>query len=751
MSPGIIGVIKADGTKEIWNPDKIHEKTLMACEGISGVSASQIEMSANLHVQDNIKTQNIQKNLINAASEMICEETPNYEYVAARLLNQQIRKEVYGQYQPKDFLSEIIKRCEEGIYDKNIFDYYTKEEIEFFGKKIRYSKDDNFTYTGLKQLQSKYLVKRNKQVQETPQEVFMIMPMYVFRNYEPELRKKWVLEGYRCLSDFEVSLPTPIMNGLRTAFTRFISCNLINTGDTTKSLAYANAFIMMMTANKSGLGLNTGYIRGLGADIDDGRMEHTGILPILQSYQSSTKAFTQESRGGSSTNYYPFFHYEIDLIMQLGNAKGTADTRVRHADHTIVFNKLFFERMAEGKDITLFHMNAAPGLYDNIGYNDKFKELYEEYERTVPAKHKRTIKAKDLSDQFHNERFLQGRLYYMFADNTNAQGLWKMHINQSNLCLEITVPATPLDGSQGTPEVGVCILAGLQHGYLTDERVPVASEFLVRFLEEMIDYMSYAQDEVEYAAKKRRTLGIGDSDIFHFLAKNKVFYNTEEGRNLLHKRIELAHYHITKASIDIAKEKGPCELYKDTKYSDGLFPVDLYKKTVDELVSVPLYCDWEALREELKEHGIRHSTLTATPPFGNSAKVGNATSGIEPPRFLATPKDDKKVKLTQLVPEYNKLRHYYTTAWSEDFNNIDYFKFVAVAQKFHDQSISTNQYTNLMKYPNGKVPLEILEREFVTAYKYGLKTMYYQNFRSTDESDGLEEEKTGCASGGCVV
>jgi ribonucleoside-diphosphate reductase alpha chain len=747
-----IYVTKTDGTLELWNPDKIHEKTLMMTEGLTGVSASQIEMNANIHIKNKMKTSDIQKTLILSASELISEESPNYAYCAARALNQQLRKEVYGQYQPLDFYSEVVKRVQKGYYDKEILEAYTEEEIRFFGKKIRYNKDDTFTYTGLQQLYAKYLMKRRGKVVETPQEVFMLMNMYIFMNYKPEARKKWVLEGYRCLSDFEVSLPTPIMNGLRSKYKKFISCNLINAGDTTKSLAMASAYIMMMTANKSGLGVNDGYIRGLGADIDGGRVTHTGLLPILKAQEKETKAFTQESRGGSATCFYPFFHYEAELIMQLGNAKGTEDTRARHLDHTIVFNKLFFERIRDGKDITLFHINEVPDLYENIGYNDKFKELYEKYEKSVSSKHKKTIKASDYKDLFHNERFLQGRLYYMFADNVNEQGMWKTHINQSNLCMEITVPATPLDGSKGTPEVGVCILAGLQHGYLTDERVPFAAEYLVRFLEEMIDYMDYTEPEVEYAAKKRRTLGIGHSDVFHYLAKNKVFYNTLEGRNLMHKRYELAHYYMTKTSIDLAEEKGACELIGDTWYSEGLFPIDRYKKTVDELVTEPLHMPWDSLRERAKKFGMRHSTLGANAPYGNSAKTGNATSGLEPSRFLATIKSDKKVKVTQLVPEYSKLKNYYTTAWGADFNNVDYFKFLAVAQKFLDQSISANQYTNLLKYEDGKVPMAVLEEEMLTLYYYGGKTMYYQNFRSDDSKDGIDgEEQKGCASGGCIV
>lgn len=814
-------IIKNDGRKELLNPDKIHERTLLACENLNGVSPSEIEMSANLQIVNGTKSANIQDYLIKAAADLIDEENPNYQIVAARLLNQKIRKEVYGQYLPKDFYESVMSRIRKGYYDKYILDYYTKEEISYFGAKIKYSKDDKFTYAGLMQLYSKYLMKRRGKLIETPQEANMLINMYCFAKYPKEERKKWILEGYRCLSDFEVSLPTPIMIGLRSSFRRFISCNIIDAGDSTESLAQAAKSIMQLTASRSGLGLHAGWIRGLGAEIDNGRVIHTGVTPILQGYEKNTKMFTQEARNGSTTVYYPFFHIEIESILVLGNNKGTTDNRVRQMDHAIVYNKLLLERQANNEDITLFYINDVPDLLYAMGNYEEFKKLYENYENTIPEKRKKRVSAEDILRLYNSERFLQGRVYNMVADNTNQQGMWKLPVISSNLCAEITTIIKEIEGTSikrnikipksqveeyydarqklflainkndkkqyinkikamtsilykeenekdeenyhytfdyfnpdetiNLSEVGVCILAGLNLGQIGENRLPIASEYLVRFLEEMIDYMDYATPEVEKAAIMRRTIGIGFSDVFHLLAKEKVFYNTFEGRNLLHKTIEEATYYMYKTSIQLAKEKGPCILYRDTKYADGLFPIDTYKKTVDELVDIPLYMDWEALRIELKKYGIRHSTLTANAPYGNSAETSGSTSGMEPPRKLLSIKEDKKRYIKKLVPDYQKYKNYYTTTWGEDFNNIDYYKFVAVAQKFIDQAISLNQYTNLLKYPDQKVPMQVLFDELYTHYRYGLKTTYYQNFRTTNDADGLEEEQVGCGSGGCIV
>lgn len=815
-------IIKRNGEKELLNPEKIHEKTLMATDGLNGVSASEIEMQANLQIDNGTKSSDIQKFLIKSAADLISEDAPNYQFAAARLLNQQLRKEVYGQYHPLPFLDVVKERVKKGIYDKYILDHYSDEEIAYYGKKIRYNKDEEFTYAGLMQLYSKYLIKRKGQVIETPQEMNMLINMYCFAKYPKDLRKTWVLEGYKALSDMEVSLPTPTMIGMRSKFRRFISCNIIDAGDSTESLSKAAEAIMRLTASRAGLGLYGGWIRGLGADIDNGRVKHTGVTPILKGYEKNTKAFTQEARNGSTTAYYPFFHREIETILVLGNNKGTEETRVRHMDHAIVYNKLLLERYVNDEEITLFYMNDVPGLIYAMGDDARFKEMYEMYENTVPKKNQKKVKAKDVLELYISERFLQGRNYDFAADNVNQQGMWKLPIISSNLCAEITTVIKEIegvsikrnikiakdniekyydyrqklfkvynqndkrhyiakireladfvdreddigkddnyhytydyfniDGSINLSEVGVCILAGINIGQVGEGRLPIVSEYLVRFLEEMIDYMDYAIPEVEKAALMRRTIGIGFSDVFHLLAKEKQFYNTVDGRNLLHRKIEESTYYMYKTSIQLAKEKGPCILYRDTKYADGLFPIDTYKKSVDELVSEDLHMDWESLRIDLKKYGIRHSTITANAPYGNSANVSGSTSGLEPPRELLSIKEDKKNYIRKLVPDFNKYKNYYTTAWGVDFNNIDYFKFVAVVQKFMDQSISLNQYTNLLKYPDNKVPMDELIYEFFVKHRYGIKTTYYQNFRTSDDSDGLVEEKeTGCAGGGCEV
>lgn len=746
----IKNIIKRNGTTEAYDPEKIHEKVLLATEGLAGVAPSEIIMNASLFIQEGSSSSDIQDALISSCDDLFGEETPNYQYAGARLLNQKLRKEVYKQYEPLDFYSEVKKRIDAGIYDPDLLENYTKEEIDYFGTKLKFHRDDTFTYIGLKQLYSKYLIHKNGLPVETPQEVFMLINMYVFMQYPEDKRKKWVLEGYRALSTHEASLPTPDMNGIRTNYKRFISCNLINAGDTTKSLGLASAYVMMMTANKSGIGLNASFIRGLDADIGDGRLKHTGQLPILKTFEAATSAFTQVGRGGSSTNNYPFFHYEIMHTMVLGNAKGTDETRVRQADHTIILNKLLLERIVNEDTITLFHINEVPGLIENIGNYDKFKELYEGYEKTVSDKHKIVLPAKSFEDKFLTERSLQNRLYYILADNAFNQGSWK-HYDwgiMSNLCLEIIQPAYPLD--QDNAEIGVCILGNVNHGHCSDERLQPVCEWLVRFKEELIDYMDYSHDEIRKAAVLRRPLGLGDSDVFHYLAKNKEFYNTKSGRNFLHKRLESRAYYMYEASIKLAEEKGPCELLKDTKYSEGWFTIDSYNKSIDEICSEELHHDWEALRAKQLKHGQRHSTLFAVPPAGNSAKPSNSTSGVEPPRQLLTVKDDKKVKTKQLVPDYSKYKNYYTTAWGPDFSNEEYFKTIGVVQKFVDQAISTNQYTNLMNYKGGKVPMSVLLRELLIANKYGLKTAYYQNTRSTNEADGLDTQE-GCGNGGCSV
>lgn len=743
-------VTKRDGTKEDIDAEKIHEKVILACEDITGVSASEIEINANFQFVEGIKTDDIQKILIRSAHDLITEDDPHYDIVASRLLNQQIRKEVYCQYTPKPLYDTLKKNTKNGIYDSILLESYSQEEIEYFNSKIKYDRDDKFSYAGLKQLYEKYLIKRKGVIIESPQDANMIINMMAFVNYPEKDRKYWVVQGYEILSRGEVSHPTPTMVGLRSQFRRYISCNLIDYGDSTESISKANYATTMCTASRSGIGFNHGGIRGLGADIDEGRVTHTGIIPIIKGSEVLTKSFSQEMRGGGGTNFYPFFHKEILDLLVLKNNKGTEENRARQLDHTLQVNKLFYERLWENKNdgmITLFYTNDAPDLYNLMGDSEKFKERYEHYEKTLPKRKKFSIPASEIWELFKDERGSTGRIYLVNQDDFNTHSSFKIPVKQSNLCLEISVPSRPLDNSEGPGEIGVCILASINWGHCDEKRLPLVTEYLVRFLEELIEFQEYAMPEIEYAAKKRRTLGIGDSDVFHWLAKNKLFYNTIDARNAAHKYKEKIAYGLIDASCRIAEDKGACELFGDTKYSDGLLTIDTYNKNVDELVSVDLELDWDELRERVLKYGMRHSTLMAVAPTANSARVSNSTPGIEPPRRLLNVKEDKKVIIKQLVPEYTRLKNYYSTAWSEDFNNVDYFKLVSIVQKFTDQSISTNQFTDFTRYPDG-YPDELLEEEYYTAYRYGIKTLYYQVFNT---GDTIEEEDDGCAGGGCKI
>lgn len=743
-----INIIKTNGDIEPYNAEKINEKVAYACEGLSGVSVSDVVMNASIRISNNTKSLDIQKALIQSANELVSEETPNYEIVAGRLLNQKLRKEVYNSYEPtKSFYEYIVERVKKGYYDKILLDKYTKEELDFYGSKIKYKQDETLSYISINQFYTKYLIK-NKQgkVIETPQESYMVLNLCVFAEH-PE-RKKYILNGYKFLSEKMISLPTPIMNGLRTNYKKFISCNVIDLGDSVESLSIALDRFLRMTASKAGIGFNSSRIRGIDADIG-GRMKHTGVLPLLKAYESATTALSQISRNGSSNNNNVWYHYEIELIAQLKDTRGTAETRTRHTDQTIILNNYFLKKALNKEDVYLFHPNQVPGLYEVLGNEEEFAKLYEKYSEEIPKKDKKKVNAYQLLDLILFERSFTGRVYLIFADNM-YKGSWKNPVYNSNLCTEIQVPSTPLDGSLGTPEIGSCILGAINHGYVKDDDIEAICDYLVNFLDYMIDYSDYSIPEVEYSAKKRRTLGIGHSDIFHYLAKNKKFYNTTEGRELIHNRIEKCYYYLLKASNELAKTRGRCDLYDDTKYSDGYLTFDEYKDHKE--TNFKLLMDWKSLRESIKEFGLRNSTLSSTMPCGNSANVSGSTSGIEPPRELSSIKGDKNTKIMKLVPEYARFKNYYTTAWGDDFNNIDYFKFIGIIQKFTDQSISTNQYTNVLKYKDNIVPLTEIIKEILTANKYGLKTLYYQNFLSIENKDGISDEKQeGCGSGGCVV
>lgn len=740
-------IVKNSGERELFMPEKIHAHVKKACEGLAVLHASII-MDARLKIFDGARSSDIQNMLIQSAAEKISESTPDYEIAAGRLLNQKIRKEVYGRYEPREFSAEVQERVRLGYYAEELLSY-GEEELREFGALIDYELDNETPYSALSQMYSKYLVRHEGRIVEVPQEIYMLIPMAIFAGMPDRARRaELVRTGYELLSQRKIALPTPIMNGARTRYHRYISCNLIHAGDSTKSLALATAKIMECTAAKSGIGLNASMIRGLGADIGrPARMQHSGILPLMKTFEAAVGSLTQISRSGSANITMPFFHYEAELFCQLGDSRGSLENRTRHVDQTVILNRWFLKKALAREEIFLFHMNEVPGLYEALGFEAEFDALYRRYAVSVEDRHKKRVNAWDLLSLILFERSITGRVYLCLADHF-VKSSFKEPLYFTNLCTEISLPARPLDGSQGTPEIGCCILGNMNLGYCSMEEIPRVARFLVNFLEQLIDASDYSIPEVEYAARNRRTLGIGISNLFGYLAQARLKYHTAEARRRVHEIMERFYYYLLRASCDLAREKGACPLFHETIYAEGQVVFDRY--TLHEFNDFPLLCDWESLRADMRRYGLRHSTLCAIPPASNSSKPSNSTAGVEPPRELVTIKADKSSTIKQLVPFYKTSREFYTTAWSEEFNNTDYFRLISCVQKFVDQSISLNQYSNALRYPDHQLPLADVIGELITCFQLGIKTLYYQNFLSVENADALQGEE-GCASGACTV
>ena len=773
-----IHVIKRDGTKAPIDLTMIHEAVEWACNGYENVSVSDIEIHSKLQFYPGITTAEIQKVMIRSAADLISLEKPNYQYVAARLTLMDLRKSVYKQSNPIPFEYLVVNNIHKGVYDKILLDKYTNQEIIYFGKKIDYDRDFKFTYAGITQMVDKYLLqdRKSKEIYETPQEVFMLIGMYMFMNYEKALRKKFVLKFYNALSQFKISLPTPIMSGVRTPLRQYSSCCLIDVGDSLDSIVHSNAAVGYYTAQRAGIGLNFGRIRGINAKIRSGEVIHTGLVPFLKVFEATTKSFTQNSiRGGGSTSTMPFFHWEVETFIQLKNNKGNNENRVRRMDYSLAVNKLFRDRVRNNQDITLFSMEEVRDLYD-LFYSsdvDGFIKKYKAYEKN-PKIRRKTISARSFYLDVLKERYETGRLYILNADHVNTHSSFKDNIYMSNLCQEITLPTTPLenvDGSDG--EIAMCILSNINLGKLENiDEMDELTDLLVRFLDELIDSQEYPVKVAEISTKSRRSLGIGVSDVFNFLAKNDLHYDTIRGRQVAHEYMERFQYGLITASNKLAKEKGTCNYYDRTKYSDGLFPIDTYCKAVDEIVPNNLKCDWKKLRASVKKYGMRHSALSAIPPAASSSIVSNSTPGVDPVRKYLIAKMSKYGPLKQLVPGYDEYAENFTLAWEID--NEAYMKFIAIFQKFLDQSISTNMYYDISKYEDHKVPVRDLIRHEGMAYRYGLKSLYYLNsndnsgdasqlLAQVDEKqpeangasngnyDGIEIEVDACEGGACSV
>ena len=756
-------VVKRNGRIETLDLDKMHIMVDEACKGLAGVSASQVEMKSGIQFYDGISTHEIQQILIRSASDLIDLDHPNYQFVAARLLLFSVRKSLYGMIRDFPHLEKHIMNCTSNdVYDKDIFLKYSKEEIDKANSFIDHHRDYLFTYAGLRQVVDKYLVqdRSSGKVYETPQFMYIMIALTIFAEYPKETRMSYVKRYYDAISKHKINIPTPIMAGVRTPLRQFASCVLVDVDDSLDSIFSSDMAIGRYVAQRAGIGINAGSIRGINAKIRGGEVQHTGVVPFLKKFEATVRCCTQNGiRGGSATVHFPIWHQEIEDILVLKNNKGTEDNRVRKLDYSIQISKLFYERFIQDKEISLFSPHDVPGLYDAFG-TDGFDALYNDYERNASIPRK-TVRAQELILDILKERAETGRLYLMNIDHCNSHSSFKDKVNMSNLCQEITLPTDPIqhiDDDMG--EIALCILSAINVGKVkSDEELEELCELSVRGLEELIDYQKYPVRAAERATKARRSLGVGFIGLAHYLAKLGFNYDSQEAWDAVNGLSESFQYYLLKASNEIAKEKGWCTDFGRTKYADGILPIDTYKKDVDEISNLKLQHDWEGLRASILEHGLRHSTLSAQMPSESSSVVSNATNGIEPPRDYLSVKKSKKGTLKQIVPQYQTLKHNYTLLWDME-SNRGYINIVAMMQKYFDQAISGNWSYNPENYPDNEVPVSVMAQDFLTTYKYGWKTSYYQNTydgKKDDEdfekvelknliNDIMESEEDDCES-----
>jgi ribonucleoside-diphosphate reductase alpha chain len=741
-----IQVTKRTGQQENLNLEKLHKVVEYACQGITGVSASEVEIRSHLQFYNGIKTSDIQETLIKSTADLISEDTPGYQYVAGRLINYHLRKMVYGKFEPWHIYELVKRNVEIGMYDERLIVDYTEEEWNDLNEYIKHDRDETLTYAGMEQWRGKYLVKNRvtDEVYETPQMAYMLIAATLFGNYPKEERLRWVKDYYDAISTFYLSLPTPVMAGVRTPQRQFSSCVLIETGDSLDSINATASSIVKYVSQKAGIGVGAGSIRAIGSPIRKGDAYHTGVIPFYKLFQSATRSCSQGGvRNGAATLYYPVWHLEVEDLLVLKNNKGTEDNRVRHMDYGVQFNKLMYERLIQGGNITLFSPSDVPGLYEAFfADQDKFKELYETAERNTRLR-KKTLKASDLFSMFMEERKNTGRIYLMNVDHANDHSSFKVDaapIRQSNLCCEINLPTKPLnDYNDPEGEIALCTLSAINWGLIRDPREfekPCA--LAVRGLDALLTYQNYPVKAAENSTMKRRPLGIGIINLAYFLARNNTTYSNPN-LELIDRYAEAWSYYLIKASADLAVEQGACPGADETKYGDGITPNQTYKSDVDELVKHKERMAWKSLRTQLQNTGIRNSTLMALMPAETSAQISNATNGIEPPRSFVSVKQSKDGVLRQVVPGFPYYKNKYELLWDQK-SPEGYIKIMAILQKYVDQGISVNTSYNPQFFDDEKIPMSVMLKDVITAYKYGMKQLYYFNTFDGAGDDLVEKE-----------
>ena len=753
-----IKVTKRDGRLEDINLDKIHRVVTWAAEGLQNVSVSQVELKSHIQFYNGIRTDDIHETIIKAAADLISQDTPDYQYLAARLAIFHLRKIAYGEFEPPHLYDHVKKLTEAGKYDRHIIADYSREEFDELNAYIDHSRDMTFSYAAVKQLEGKYLVQNRvtRQIYETPQFLYILVAMCLFSKYPKETRLDYVKRFYDAVSTFKVSLPTPIMSGVRTPTRQFSSCVLIECDDSLDSINATTSAIVKYVSQRAGIGINAGRIRGLGSEIRGGEAQHTGCIPFFKMFQAAVKSCSQGGvRGGAATLFYPLWHIEAESLLVLKNNRGVEDNRIRQLDYGVQINRLLYTRLIKGGNITLFSPNEVPGLYDAFfADQDEFERLYTKYEQD-PNIRKRTLSATDLFSTLMQERAGTGRIYIQNVDHCNTHSPFDPRVapvHQSNLCMEIALPTKPLDNiNDPNGEIALCTLSAFNLGALNNlDELEELADLTVRALDALLDYQDYPVAAARTATMNRRTLGIGVINYAYYLAKNGVRYSDDSALGLTHRTFEAMQYYLLKASVNLAKEYGACPLFNQTVYSQGKLPIDTYKKDLDAVCNEPLHYDWESLRADIVKYGLRNSTLTALMPSETSSQIANATNGIEPPRGLVTVKASKDGILKQVVPEFETLKDAYETLWQLP-GNEGYLKLVGVMQKFVDQSISANTAYDPGKFEGNKVSMKQMLKDLLTAYKYGVKTLYYHNTRDGADDTQTDIQDDGCAGGACKI
>ncbi|MCB5187749.1 ribonucleoside-diphosphate reductase subunit alpha [Methylobacillus caricis] len=750
---------KRDGRLEPINLDKIHRVIDWAAQGLNNVSVSQVELRSHIQFYDGIRTDAIHETIIKSAADLISEETPDYQYLAARLSIFHLRKIAYGKFEPPHLFEHVTRLTEMGKYDQHLLNDYSKEEFDELNGYIDHWRDMNFSYAAVKQLEGKYLVQNrvSKKIYESPQFLYILVAMCLFAKYAGKARLDYIKRFYDAVSTFKISLPTPIMSGVRTPTRQFSSCVLIECDDSLDSINATTSAIVKYVSQRAGIGVNAGRIRALGSEIRNGEAQHTGCLPFYKLFQSAVKSCSQGGvRGGAATLFYPIWHLEVESLLVLKNNRGVEENRVRHLDYGVQINRLMYQRLIKGQNITLFSPHDVPGLYDAFfADQDEFERLYSQYEADDSIR-KRSLPAVDLFSLMMQERAGTGRIYIQNVDHCNTHSPFDpavAPVRQSNLCMEIALPTKALNDINDTEgEIALCTLSAFNLGALVSlDELEGLADLVVRALDALLEYQDYPVKAALNATDKRRSLGVGVINYAYYLAKNGTNYTSDDALGLTHRTFEAIQYYLLKASVQLSREFGPCQAFNETTYAKGILPIDTYKKDLDAVCSEPLQLDWESLRKDIQEHGLRNSTLTALMPSETSSQIANATNGIEPPRGLVSVKQSKDGILRQVVPEIDRLRDQYQLLWKMP-NNDGYLKLVGIMQKFVDQSISANTNYDPTRFEGGRVPMKQLLKDLLQVYKLGIKTLYYHNTRDgASDGSGAEAEDDSCAGGACKI